>query len=145
MAKRGSKQFTIKELPKNWKDIIINLSLKGYSEVEIRAEIVKKGKTAKDIIGLWYKLQDRESEFKQTIIIGKALCEAWWTAQSRKGIRGRTFQSFVWFANMKNRFGWKDKTDIEHSMTDSTIEKFANLSTQALLEKANALIGKRAK
>jgi len=35
---------------------------------------------------------------------------------------------------------WKDKTDIEHSMSDSTIEKFSTLPVSELLKKANELI-----
>jgi hypothetical protein len=42
---------------------------------------------------------------------------------------------------LKN-FGWKDKQEVEHLLSDSTIEKFASLSVNDLLTKANALIGK---
>ena len=45
---------------------------------------------------------------------------------------------------LKNRQpeNWRDKTDIEHSVSENTVEKFAQLSDAELLTKANALIGK---
>lgn len=100
-------------LPDNWKDLILGMSYQGYSEAEIRAELTMNGKKFNH--NLWYSLQDRDKEFQETITIGKVLCEAWWTSQARKGLRSKSFQSFIWFCNMKNRFGWKDKTDVEHS------------------------------
>jgi hypothetical protein len=137
----GRPHKTLKDLPSNWQDIIISCSLKGYSEVEIRAELIKSsGTSAKNIIGLWYALKEHEAEFLKTVNIGKILCEAWWTAEARKRLRGKNFQSFVWFKNMQNRFGWKDKLDLEHSAPEVLVEKFASLTANELIAKANGII-----
>lgn len=112
----GRPPKTIKDsLPENWKELILNMCAQGFSEVEIRAALSMNGKKFSHT--LWYSLQAREAEFQETISIGKILCEAWWTMQARKGLRSKTFQSFLWFTNMKNRFGhsWKDKVGVEHS------------------------------
>jgi hypothetical protein len=113
--KPGRHQKTTADLPANWKSIIIEKSILGWSEVEIRAEIMKSnGKGAKNITMLWYALQRHQKEFLETVLLGKELCEAWWTAEGRKRIRSKYFRDHVWFLNMKNRFGhnWKDKQEI---------------------------------
>lgn len=108
-------------LPSNWKQIIMEKCAEGWSEAEIKAHLCMKGKRFSDPI--WDSLKEKDAEFVDAIRKGKVLCEAWWTKQSRKGIRSKHFQSFLWFCNMKNRFGWKDKTEIDHGVTDETYEK----------------------
>jgi hypothetical protein len=46
------------------------------------------------------------------------------------------------FSLINNFESWKDKSETEHSIAESTIDKFNSLSAQELLSKANALIGK---
>ncbi len=136
--KTGRKQKTLKDinLPDNWKERVKELDAQGYSEEEIYLHYYRINPH------LFEKLCDRELEFRQTVKKAEILCKGWWIEQSRKSLRRQHYQSALWFMNMKNRFGWKDKTDIEHSLADSTIDKFATLSSQELLVKANAIIGK---
>jgi hypothetical protein len=141
MAKPGRPPKKLEDcLPKNWRDIILDMSAEGLSDVEIRAQLCLAG--GKFNYDTWYALKDREKEFAETLQIGKLLCQAWWEKQSRISLSDQNFQTGNWYANMKNRFGWRDKTDIEHSLSDSTVEKFATLSVTELLTKANAIIGK---
>lgn len=65
---------------------------------------------------LWDDLQKREPEFSEAIKEGRQLAEAWWMMMARQNLityEGIKFSAPLWFINMKNRFGWKDK--IEHA------------------------------
>lgn len=112
--------------PKNWKEKIFEMSAKGMSDIEIRAELcTKKGTFSLD---LWYALLKRDEEFSEAVQIGKVLCQAWWEKQSRIRLyhsKGSIFETGSWYANMKNRFGWKDKT--EHDVSDRAAQGIASL------------------
>jgi hypothetical protein len=138
MAKVGRKQKTLKDLnlPKNWKDQVLKFTSQGLSKEEIYLRYFRINPQ------LFEALCQRDIEFSLTIKKAEILCKGWWIEQSRKSLKRKNYQSALWFMNMKNRFGWKDKTDIEHSLADSTIEKFATLSAAELIAKANAIIGK---
>lgn len=98
-------------LPNDWKEQILNMMAQGMSEVEVRAKLsMLNGKFHEQ---LWYSLQDRNEEFSQTIKIGKLLSMAWWEEQGRTNITSKEFQTALWFINMKNRFGWRDKPEEE--------------------------------
>ena len=94
-------------LPENWKDIILEMSAKGCSHVEIRAHLCLMG--GKFSHETWYALKDREQEFSDTIKIAGVLCQAWWERMGRNNITAQYFQTGLWYANMKNRFGWRDQ------------------------------------
>ncbi len=114
-------------LPENWKEKIFEMSKQGMSDVEIRAELcTTKGK--KFSLKLWYALKERDEEFGDTIQIAKVLCQAWWEKQARVRIyhnKEMVFETGSWYANMKNRFGWRDKT--EHDVSDRAAQGIAAL------------------
>jgi hypothetical protein len=77
-------------------------------------------------------------EFVNSVMRAKRRCEVYVEERlfDREGCLGAKF-------SLINNFdSWKDKTETEHSLSESTIEKFSNLSSQELITKANALIGK---
>lgn len=49
--------------------------------------------------------------FKELVDIGRTLSHAWWLTQGRKNITNGKFNTSLWNFNMKNRFGWADKTE----------------------------------
>ncbi|HEB13755.1 MAG TPA: hypothetical protein ENI13_02110 [candidate division CPR3 bacterium] len=59
-----------------------------------------------------YALIKRDKEFSATIKEAVLLAEAWWMTMGRKNLRRKTFRDVLWYMNMKNRFGWKDKHDV---------------------------------
>jgi hypothetical protein len=142
MAKVGRPRKTSKELPLNWQATVVNMASKGASEVEIRAALIKSnGMTYTAIRDLWYALKERETEFSETLLIAKVLCEAWWVEKGQKKLNSQYFQGYTWLANMKNRFGWRDKTEIEHNVPDKLLDKFKDLDARGLINKIHALIG----
>ncbi len=102
----GRPQKTLEDLLPNWKETILDLASRGMSDVEIRNDLS---------IGhnMWYKLQDRNKEFGETIKKAKDICEAWWLTQGRTSLRDKEFSYVGWYMNMKNRFGWKDRNETD--------------------------------
>ncbi len=142
---RPKKQLKDIGLPENWKDIILEESAKGCSDVEIRAHLCMLG--GKFSHHTWDTLKDRDAEFTDTLKKGKILCQAWWEKQSRQSLdhsKNTVFETGSWFANMKNRFGWKDKSEI--GLADETAEalaKYQSFSVADLVLKVSELTGKK--
>jgi transposase len=64
-----------------------------------------------------YSWMDNYPEFSDAIKNGVEFSEGWWRKEGRKNIRNKDFNSTLWYMNMKNRFGWKDKTEMSGAMT----------------------------
>lgn len=113
--KGGRPPITTKDLPVGWKEIVYSMAAQGMSDVEIKVALSTSGTKRKIKFhpDLWKALQEREEEFSETIKIAKQLCEAWWLKEGRVNLRAKNFQTGLWYANMKNRFGWRDKHDVE--------------------------------
>jgi hypothetical protein len=101
------------ELWDGWYNEVLEKYTEGASDVEIKALIYfRRGSFSND---LWNRWLEEEEEFSQTIKVGKMLSEAWWSSQGRTNLKSKEFNYVGWYMNMKNRFGWKDKTETEHS------------------------------
>lgn len=110
ISKPGRPKEDLSSLPKNWYDNILNLYREGASDVEIKALIHEwRGSFSND---LWDRWLLEEPEFSETIKTGKLLAEAWWHRKGRTNLTNKEFNFTGWYMNMKNRFGWKDRTDV---------------------------------
>ena len=64
----------------------------------------------------FYRWEEEHTEFSDAKKEGIGRSEAWWNRLGREGASGEhAINPTVWIFNMKNRFGWRDKQDIEHS------------------------------
>lgn len=85
----------------------------GASDVEVKCEISEmRGSISND---LWERWMKEEPIFSETIKRGKRLSHAWWERNGRLNLENKEFNYTGWYMNMKNRFGWKDKNETEHS------------------------------
>lgn len=104
-------------LPDGWYNTILNEYKTGASDVEIKSWIYEvRGSFSND---LWERWMKEEPEFSETIKVGKMLSEAWWSRTGRRNLENKDFSYTGWYMNMKNRFGWRDKQEIEQKTEHS--------------------------
>lgn len=109
----GRPQEDLTSLPNNWYSEVLELYEEGGSDEEAKAMIYKwRGSFSNDLWDRWLK---DEEQFSETIKAGKQLSAAWWVGKGRKNLENKEFNYTGWYMQMKNRFGWKDKTETEHS------------------------------
>jgi hypothetical protein len=101
---RPLKQFS--DLPKDWKEKMMELACQGGSEVEQRAYVLGISKT------VWYRWKEEEPAFKETVGECEAACHGWWERKGRLNLENKDFSYAGWNINMKNRFGWTDRQKI---------------------------------
>lgn len=104
----GRPRTTTDDLPKDWQNIMRECGQEGGSGVEARA-LLGIGESA------WYTLMEDCKDFRRTEKERQALCQVWWERQGRMMTTGEAGNATVWIFNMKNRFGWRDKQDIDHT------------------------------
>jgi hypothetical protein len=117
--KGGAPKKKLSELPDNWYNQVLDLYKEGASDVEVKALIYDWLGTFSN--SLWNRWIEEEEQFSQTIKKGKMLSEAWWSRSGRVNLKEREFNYTGWYMNMKNRFGWADKQEIEQSGTVKVI------------------------
>jgi hypothetical protein len=129
----GRPKKTLDDLPSNWKEIMILLGQEGGSRAEVQCALGMNETT-------WYRFLDEYEEFSQTEKERKTLSEAWWNHRGREMVNGSKGDSTVWIFNMKNRFGWKDRIDVDNRSSDrsmspgnSILEKASSATLESLI------------
>lgn len=89
-------------LPFDWRKLMLDEYRAGGFDVEVCSilQISQKEFEAKFNI---------DGDFQDAVLFGRMLCKAWWYSQCRKGLRDKTFNTALFYATMKNLFGWSDK------------------------------------
>jgi hypothetical protein len=60
----------------------------------------------------FYQWVEKFPKFAEAYALGKQYSEAWWSKLGRAGAAGKVdIQATVWIFNMKNKFGWRDRTE----------------------------------
>jgi len=101
------------DLPGGWQDVVLSFYEQGASDVEVKAYIYSVRRSFSN--DLWNRWMSEEPQFSETIKVGKMLSEAWWSKEGRTNLKVKDFNYTGWYMNMKNRFGWKDKQEVEQS------------------------------
>lgn len=94
------------DLPDGWQLEILSLYEEGASDTIVKKHIYKMrgNKFSNHLWNAW--LRD-SAEFAEVIETGRVLSQAWWEEKG-KAVGDRSFNSVLWYMNMKNRFGWSD-------------------------------------
>jgi len=112
----------------HWADKLVRLYSEGASDVEVCAELKLSNRQ--------FLSKERDDPvFAELVEFGRLASKAWWMQIGRKAAKlGSPAQAFnFWSANMKNRFGWNDKTEISEGRTTDS------LSTDEIKSKLNKL------
>lgn len=114
----GRPRTTINDLPVNWRDLVIDCGQEGGSAVEMRC-----------LLGIaqsaWETLLKDSEDFRVTVKNAQDLCQVWWERQGRHMTTGADGNATVWIFNMKNRFGWRDKQEIDHTTKGESLNRTA--------------------
>jgi len=129
MPKRkvGRPKIELKNLPKGWKKTIIEAGTIGKGKIEFAVALG----IGKDTL---YRLIVDEPEFSEAIKKGMLLSECWWREKGRENLDDKSFNSVLWYMNMKNRWHWSDKQEIGQpgSFSKQAIEEGKKLSNKQL-------------
>lgn len=89
----------------DWKTDLLDLYGEGGSDVE-----------AAKVLGLTFARFERmyleHPGFAEVIDSCRTLSHAWWVAQARNNLWNKDFNVTLWNFNMKNRYGWADKSEV---------------------------------
>ncbi len=91
---------------------VIELMREGYAKVEVAAELG----ICKDTLNEWTN-DSTKPEFSAAIKLGSQLSEAWWMKKGRINLENREFNPTLWYMNMKNRHGWRDRIEEKSERT----------------------------
>jgi hypothetical protein len=121
----------LRKLDKNpeWRKTVLSLYDQGASDREVMRELSLTP-------GAWDTLYKDvlESDFQELVDFGRAMSHAWWESQGRINLKTKGFNTSLWTINMKNRFGWSEKT--EQSLTQIDFE---NMDDSVLIKKITEL------
>ena len=111
----GRPRTTVADLPEEWESMMREAAQDGASAVEIRC-ILGIGESA------WETLIEDDADFRRTVKESKDLCQVWWERQGRKMSCGESDgNATTWIFNMKNRFGWHDKQQVDNISSDGSM------------------------
>lgn len=109
MAKSFSKRY---EIPL-WVAMILFLMSNGASKTEVKGVFSLSDDA-------FARLLEEEEEFSRAIKKGEALSQRWWEKKGRKNLKSSSFNYTGWYMNMKNRFGWADKSENKTELSGAT-------------------------
>lgn len=89
----------------DWDKRMIKLASKGATWQELAAQLRISHKQ-------WRGLIKRDEQFAEVVEICKERSEAWWLRQGRTNLANKDFSGSLYYSNMKNRYGWRDRTDL---------------------------------
>lgn len=95
-------------------DAVVALMSEGASKIEVAHEIGISGETLNE----WSK---DNPDFSAAIKAGEAASHAWWLSKGRKNLENKDFSATLWYMNMKNRHGWRDKTELTGNGPDGAL------------------------
>jgi len=90
--------------------VVIDLMAEGASLAEVAAEL----EVSRATLSKWQH-DDTKPAFVEAIKRGIDLSQAWWERQGRTELWNSKFNHGLWYMNMKNRFNWSDRQQVEHA------------------------------
>lgn len=116
--KGGRPKKEVSSFPIAWKEEIEALGKVGASKAEILAYLRIDDET---LVAMVKRDHMFSAIIKQFLIDS----EAWWVKHGRTKLDEKGFNAVLWYMNMKNRFGWKDKQEFEVKPAQEIAIKFS--------------------
>jgi transposase-like protein len=66
-----------------------------------------------------YQWMHEHEEFAEAIKQGREYSKGWWLKNGRSELHSNTFNSTLWYMNMKNRWDWSDKKEVNNTVVVS--------------------------
>jgi|SRR5579859_3684784 len=98
------------EYDPKYDEIAFNLLCEGASIAEVGWHLRK----SQQCLSEW---REKYPTFGEAIKKGVEIAQGWWEKEGRTSLRDDDFNPTLWYMNMKNRFGWKDKQETAHTIT----------------------------
>lgn len=118
---------------KDFCPMLVEYMSKGLS---LEAFVARIGITRETL----YQWVDKYPDFKHAFSIGKGASQEFWELRGIEAMRwGSSVNGTVWKFNMQNRFGWRDKKDIEHSGSGGGPIRYADATEDELDRRLKAL------
>ena len=116
MADLGRPKIRLKDLPTNWRDLLVEIGRDGGTKAEAVVALGISHDT-------YLRLEREEPAFLEAERHRLALSHAWWSRHGRKMVTGECDRgnATVWVFSMKNMFGWHDRQHLDHSSSDGTM------------------------
>jgi hypothetical protein len=108
--------------PTKWKDEYCDLLVEHLAEGLSFDSFAGKIGITNETLNAWLKEKPEFSEAKKEGLPQSLL---FWETMGRDGCRGfiKDFNTGAWVFNMKNRFGWRDKRELNHKVEKSLHEE----------------------
>jgi hypothetical protein len=92
-------------LPSDWDKIALQEYGKGASDEEVAYALRITMRKFKD-------LYSTDNLFMEVVDTGRDWAKAFWLKVGRDNLNDKSFNGPLWFNNMKNRWGWADKSEV---------------------------------
>lgn len=102
------------DLPDGWETMILSGFAEGRGPVEVWLSIPMQNGKRRLTRAFWNKFIKENEYFAAVVDFGLEIYEAWWVARGREKLEERDFNHVLYYMNMKNRHGWRDKIEHEH-------------------------------
>lgn len=117
------------DLPKDYDITALQQYAEGASDQEVAKEL-------RIPMSRFKRLYSSDEHFRSVIDDGRGHALAWWMKEGRTNLKNKQFSYVGWFQNMKNRYGWADKAEIN----DGISKPIEAMSTEDLQQDIEAML-----
>lgn len=116
---------TLKEDHDDWRKTMMSMYAEGASDREVLVAL-------KLSPGAWRLLEENvlDSDFSELVTLGRIWAQAWWERMGRTNLTTPKFNTALWGLQMKNRFGWSEKSEESRVNIDMTNKDDATLQRE---------------
>ena len=100
------------QLAQDWDRIVLQEYGKGASDEEVAYALRITMRRFKD-------LYSTDNVFMDAVDTGRDWAKAYWLKIGRDNLNDKTFNGPLWYNNMKNRWGWADKSEVSDKTSSS--------------------------